>query len=156
MLPGLLLVTNYDRQGQNTKPRWCGAFSGEGTAQVSRPLPSPSQLAGLWLAHPPLRSPLALQDESGRLWCTWETLAGSQRPLVAPGRHGCCTSLHPLVIGLDFRASLSSTEHLVCARHPSNCFCALSHFVLILPYYFRLADEKGETQGFKHRQCDST
>lgn len=124
---------------------------------MSGPLPSPSQLAGLWRAYGPLRSGLALQDESGRLWRTWAALAVSQRPLVAPGRHCCHTLLHLLVIGLDFRASLSSTEHLVCARHSSNCFYALSHFILIQPYYYNhLADERVETQGFKTRQCDST
>lgn len=80
----------------------------------------------------------------------------SQRPLAAPGRHCCHTLLHPLVISLDFRASLMYTEHLVCARHSSNCFYALSHFILILPcYHLYLADEKVETQAFKPKQCDS-
>lgn len=98
-----------------------------------------------------------MQDESGRLLRTWMALAASQRPLVAPGRHCCHTLLHPLVSGMDSRASLCSTGYLVCARSSSNCFCALSHFILILPYYYlHLTDKKVETQGFKLGQSDST
>lgn len=133
------------------------ASPGERAAQLSRPPPSPSQLAGLWLAHPPLRSGLVLQDESGRLLRTWAALAASQRPLVAPGRHCCHTLLHPLVSGMGSKALLLSAEHFVCARHSSNCFYALSHFILILPcYYLHLTDEKVETQGSKPRQSDLT
>ena len=117
--------------------------------------PSPFQLAASgWHI---LLSGVVLQDESGRCGYPWAALTVSQRPLVAACSHRSHTSLPPRVIGLDFRASLSSTEPLVCARHSSNCFYAPSHFILTLPYhYLHLADEKVQTQGFKPRQCDPT
>lgn len=71
----------------------------------------------------------------------------SQRPLVAACSHCFYTSLPPSVIGLDFRASLSSAEPLACARHSSSCFYAPSHFILTLRYhYLHLADEKVQTR----------
>lgn len=75
----------------------------------------PSQLVGLWLAYPPVRNGVACRmsqggfGASGLLWLHHSALWWHQVDIAA-------TLLHPLVPGVGFRASLSSVEHLVCAR----------------------------------------
>lgn len=153
----LLLVTEMD------EVVW--GISWRKVYMLSGPLPSPSQLAG-WYGLL-LVSSLAWQGKSGRPWSTWVALAASWCPLVAPGRHRSLTSLCPLVPGVwtpgpccatvqwEYRLELCSFEHLACARCSSNCFHALSHFILTLPYSLHRTGEKDETQGFKCKQIDS-